>query len=57
MLEATHTVRRLLKAWGYSLQANVKTKAGGSLPERDAQFRHISTQVKRCLKRGWAPSR
>jgi len=47
------TVGRLLKTWGYSLQANVKTKEGGSPPERDAQFRYISAQVKRFLKRGW----
>jgi hypothetical protein len=28
-------------------------QGGGSPPERDAQFRYISGQVKRCLKRGW----
>jgi hypothetical protein len=47
------TVGRLLKTWGYSLQATVKTKEGGSPPERDAQFRYISAQLKRFLKRGW----
>ena len=47
------TVGRLLKDWDYSLQANVKTKEGGSPPERDAQFRYINAQVKRVLRRGW----
>ncbi len=47
------TVGRLLKDLGYSLQANVKTKEGGSPPERDAQFRYINAQVKRFLRRGW----
>ncbi len=47
------TVGRLLKDWGYSLQANVKTKEGGSPPERDAQFRYLNAQVKRYLQRGW----
>lgn len=47
------TVGRLLKDWGYSLQANVKTKEGGSPPERDAQFRYLNAQVKRFLRRGW----
>lgn len=28
-------------------------QGGGSPAERDAQFRYISGQVKRCLKRGW----
>jgi transposase len=47
------TVGRLLKDWGYSLQANVKTKEGGSPPERDAQFRYINAQGKRFFRRGW----
>jgi transposase len=47
------TVGRLLKDWGYSLQANVKTKEGGSPPDRDAQFRYINAQVKQFLRRGW----
>ncbi len=46
------TVGRLLKERGYSLQANVKTKEGGSGPERDAQFRHINEQVKKFMMQG-----
>ncbi|KAF5416141.1 MAG: hypothetical protein C5S48_03910 [Candidatus Methanogaster sp.] len=41
------TVGRLLKSGGFSLQANVKTKEGGSAPERDAQFRYINEQAKK----------
>jgi transposase len=40
------TVRHLLKAAGYSLQANRKTREGQSHPDRDAQFRHINRRVK-----------
>jgi hypothetical protein len=47
------TVGRLLKDWGYSLQANVKSKEGSARPERDAQFRYINTQVQRFLRRNW----
>jgi hypothetical protein len=47
------TVGRLLKDWGYSLQANVKTKEGTAPPERDAQFRYLNAQVKRFFRRGW----
>ena len=36
------TVLRLLKANGYSLQANKKTKEGASHPDRDLQFQHIA---------------
>ena len=32
------TVLRLLKAKGYSLQANKKTREGSQHPDRDAQF-------------------
>jgi hypothetical protein len=39
-------VRRLLKALGYSLQANVKTAEGGRHPDRDAQFAYLNSQVK-----------
>jgi hypothetical protein len=41
------TAGRLLKGRGFSLQANVKTKEGGSAPERDAQFRYINEQAKK----------
>jgi Rhodopirellula transposase DDE domain len=40
------TVLRLLKAKGYSLQANKKTREGAQHPGRDAQFEHISETVK-----------
>ena len=39
------TVLRLLKAKGYSLQANRKTREGKSHPDRDAQFEHINQTV------------
>jgi hypothetical protein len=41
------TVGRMLKAAGFSLQANVKTLEGVQHPDRDAQFRYINEQVKR----------
>jgi hypothetical protein len=40
------TVGRLLRAAGFSLQANAKTLEGGQHPDRDAQFRYINEQVK-----------
>jgi len=45
-------VAQLLHAQGYSLQSNRKTEEGLDHPDRDAQFRYISTQVKRTLARG-----
>jgi len=39
------TVLRLLKAQGYSLQANKKTREGVRHPDRDAQFAHINDTV------------
>lgn len=33
---------KTLKALGYSLQANTKTREGAQHPDRDAQFRHIA---------------
>jgi len=45
-------VAQLLHEQGYSLQGNRKTKEGGDHPDRDAQFRHINTQVKRALAKG-----
>ena len=45
-------VAQLLHAQGYSLQSNRKTEEGGDPPDRDAQFRHINTQVKRALAKG-----
>jgi len=49
---SAETVRQLLRERDYSLQANVKTKEGGSEPERDAQFRYINEQVKKFVVQG-----
>jgi hypothetical protein len=46
------TVAALLREAGYSLQANRKTREGATHPDRDAQFRYISGQVRRLQKRG-----
>jgi Rhodopirellula transposase DDE domain len=40
------TVAAWLSDWGYSLQANRKTKEGQDHPERDAQFEYIDEQVR-----------
>jgi hypothetical protein len=40
------TVAALLTDWGYSLQANRKTKEGHDHPDRDAQFEYIAQQVR-----------
>ena len=40
------TVARCLTDMGYTLQSNVKTREGPQHPNRDAQFRYISGQVK-----------
>jgi hypothetical protein len=49
----SHTkVAQLLHDLGYSLQSNRKTEEGQGHPDRDAQFRHINTQVKRALAKG-----
>jgi predicted ArsR family transcriptional regulator len=46
------TVLRLLKAKGYSLQANKKTREGAQHPDRDAQFQHINQTVSEALSAG-----
>ncbi len=46
------TVLRLLKAKGYSLQANKKTKEGASHPDRDLQFEHISQTAAAAIAAG-----
>jgi hypothetical protein len=46
------TVLRLLKAKGYSLQANQKTREGAQHPDRDAQFAHINQTVTAALAAG-----
>jgi Rhodopirellula transposase DDE domain len=46
------TIARLISDMGYNLQANRKTLEGAQNPDRDAQFQHISAQVKAFQKRG-----
>ena len=46
------TVLRLLKAKGYSLQANRKTREGSQHPDRDAQFQYINRTVSEALAAG-----
>ncbi|ABW12477.1 Rhodopirellula transposase family protein [Parafrankia sp. EAN1pec] len=46
------TVRRLLQAAGFSLQANSKTLEGKQHPDRDAQFRYLNNQVMEHQKVG-----
>jgi hypothetical protein len=54
LLERGHRTNRtmvgdLLRAMGFSLQANVKTKEGTAHPDRDAQFQYLNTVVKARL--------
>ena len=42
---------QLLHGLDYSLQSNRKTEEGRDHPDRDAQFRHITAAVRRCLAR------
>ena len=51
-LASPSTVGRVLKAQGYSLQSNRKTKEGASHPDRNAQFEHINKTVKEFQRRG-----
>jgi hypothetical protein len=44
------TVAALLRDAGYSLQANHKTREGGSHPDRNAQFEYINDEVLRLQK-------
>ena len=46
------TVLRLLKADGYSMQANKKTREGAQHPDRDAQFAHLNQTVAEAIKAG-----
>ena len=46
------TVAQELKGQAFSLQANGKTRAGQSHPDRDAQFAHINAQVRAFQRRG-----
>jgi hypothetical protein len=49
---SARTVGRLLKASGYSLQGNRKTKEGADHPDRNAQFEHINATVRKFQRRG-----
>src|SRR5271157_2673244 len=46
------TVAKLLKAEGFSLQANVKTVEGADHPDRDAQFAYLNDQATDHLATG-----
>ena len=46
------TLGKLLKAQGFRLQANHKTREGSQHPDRDAQFEHINETVKTALADG-----
>jgi hypothetical protein len=46
------TVLRVLKAKGYSLQANKKRREGAQHPDRDAQFEHINETVSAAIAAG-----
>jgi len=46
------TVAKLLKDSDYQLQANQKTKEGGTHPDRDQQFQWINSLAQRYLKSG-----
>ena len=51
--QVSHTVvGALLRAEGFSLQANQKTLEGSSHPDRDAQFAHIAQGVSQALAGG-----
>lgn len=45
-------VAQILHEQHYSLQGNRKTEEGADHPDRDAQFRHISAEVKKSLREG-----
>jgi len=46
-------VAELLRELGYSLQANAKTLAGSSHPDRNAQFEYLNAQVQSYLSKRW----
>jgi transposase len=48
--QASHVkVAQILHSLKYSLQGNRKTEEGADHPDRDAQFRHISAEVKKFM--------
>ena len=48
----THTVARILRKMGYSLQAIKKKQAGAQHPDRDEQFRYIAALKAQYLREG-----
>lgn len=46
-------VRTLLLEMSYRLQGNRKSREGSSHPDRDAQFKYISSKAKQFLDAGW----
>lgn len=51
--KVSHTVvGHLLRDMGFSLQANAKTREGGSHPDRNAQFEHINALVQEFQSEG-----
>jgi hypothetical protein len=49
---AETSVRRLLQAQDYTLQANKKAHEGATSPDRDAQFAHIKERCTQCAQEG-----
>jgi transposase len=49
---AETTIRRILRALGYSLRANKKNIEGTSHPDRDAQFEHLNQKCKEFEQQG-----
>ena len=47
-----HTVARLLRQEGFSLQGTKKTVEGKQHPDRNAQFEHINAKAALCMERG-----
>ena len=45
-------VGSLLRGMGYSLQGNCKTVEGQQHPDRNAQFEHLNTRVRRAMRAG-----
>jgi Rhodopirellula transposase DDE domain len=49
---STHTIARLLRKMGYSLRVAKKKQAGARHPDRDKQFRYISSLKAKFLEQG-----
>lgn len=47
-----HSLAKLLKKLGYSLQGNKKKQEGAQHPDRNAQFEHINEKVRQQLEAG-----